>query len=162
MNPTPALPANEWDTLLGPFYLVTDVARWIGVSTRVVRYRIATRQLIGLKTTDRILLPSFQFNEHREAPKRLREVLTAMDPPGIDPWGDAALLRERRKELGDRSLIEALRAGQYGEVLALATELGEVVQELVSPQLAVRKKNDSDDATDLTSRTGHSPTSTDG
>jgi hypothetical protein len=64
--------------------------------------------------------------------------------------------------LGDRSLIEALRAGQYGEVLALATELGEVVQELVSPQLAVRKKNDSDDATDLTSRTGHSPTSTDG
>jgi hypothetical protein len=134
MDQIPAPFANAWDELLGPFYRVSGMAQWLGVSERVVRYRISTRQLIGLKTTDRIfLVPSFQFDADGHVPEGLREIVTAMDPDGIDPWGDALLLRERRKEFGDRSSIEALRAHQYDEVLAFANELGRELRNLFPP-----------------------------
>ncbi len=130
--------ANSWDELLGPFYRVSAVAQWAGLSDRVVRYRIATRQLIGLKTSDRtLLLPTFQFNEHGHVPEGLREVLIAMDPDGIDLWGDALLLRERRTELGGHSGIEALTSDRYDQVLAFAHELGRELRNMFPPSLKV-------------------------
>jgi hypothetical protein len=141
MDQKPATFAASWDDLLGPFYRVSAVAQWIGVSDRVFRYRICTRQLIGLKMTDRtFLIPSFQFDADGHVPEGLREILTVLDPNGIDPWGDALLLGERRKELGYRSPIEALRALQHDQVLEYANELGRELQNLL-PQPSRRQSN---------------------
>jgi hypothetical protein len=131
LKPPQPGPRNEWDSLLGPFYLVPAVAEWIGVSATTVRGRIAARQLIGLKTTDRRwILPSFQFDKRGVVPARLADVMAVVDPGNVDPWGSVALVRERTDFLDGRSPIEALRAGDIDQVLALAIQYGEPLREL--------------------------------
>jgi hypothetical protein len=131
VTPTQPGPRNEWDSLLGPLYLVPAVADWISVSATTVRRRIAARQVLGLKTSDRRwVLPSFQFNEHGAVPARLADVMNAMDPGNRDPWGNAALLHERTDMLDGWSPIEALRAGEIDRVLALASQFGQPLREL--------------------------------
>lgn len=135
MNPLRPGPSDLWDSELGPFYLPRDVGRWLGVSVSETCRRVRARQIVGLLTSDGILLlPAFQFNEHGVVPTHLAAVLTAMDFKNVDPWSDALLLRESSDDLAGRTLIEALRDGDAEHALAFAIQLGQPIRDLFPSQ----------------------------
>ncbi len=114
---------SRWDDLLGPFYTTAKMAEiWGGVSRQAIADRRERRTLLGLKTSDGILVyPTFQFDDHNEVVAGLPEVLQCFRGSDVDDWTLAGWLVSRSRALEGRSAVEWLRAGRNPDpVLRLA------------------------------------------
>lgn len=110
-----AVPApSRWDNLLGPFYDTRGVARLLGgVSRQAVADRRERRTLLGLKTTDGVLVyPVFQFDERNEVLPGLAAVLQCFDSEAVEDWTLAGWLVSRQRALDGETVVEWLRRGR--------------------------------------------------
>lgn len=116
---------SRWDDLLGPFYTTAKVSQILGgVSRQAVADRRERRTLLGLKTSDGVLVyPAFQFDERNEILPGLPEVLQVFRGNRSDDWTLAGWLRSPSRALEGRSPVEWLRSGRDPEpVLSLARD----------------------------------------
>lgn len=119
--PTP----SPWDDVVGPFYSTRGVARLLGgVSRQAVMERRQRGRLLGLRTAEGDwVFPAFQFGADLRPVPGLAEVLACFDPHDVDEWTLAGWLVGGRAELGGRSVIDWLAAGDPLEaVLTLARD----------------------------------------
>jgi hypothetical protein len=116
---------SRWDDVLGPFYNGNQVAKILGgISRQAVADRRERRTLLGLKTTDGIVVyPTFQFNSRNEVLTGLPEILQCFRGNGVDDWTLAGWLVSPLALLGGRSVLEAVRNGEDPKpLLALARD----------------------------------------
>jgi hypothetical protein len=116
----------DWGSAVGPFYTTTSLANWKGVSRQYVHRQMQERRILGMKTADVIVYPSFQFDEKAVPLPHLVEVLSALDPDGRDAWGSALWLNTKARRLDGRSPADLLRAGHLSPVLDWARAAGQV------------------------------------
>jgi hypothetical protein len=117
---------SRWDDLLGPFYTTAQVAKlWGGVSRQAVSDRRDRRTLLGLKTTDGVMVyPTFQFDTRNEILAGLPEVLQCFRSSAVDDWTLAGWLVSPSRALEGRSAVEWLHLGLDPEpVLRLARDV---------------------------------------
>lgn len=105
---------SRWDDLLGPFYTTAKVSEiWGGVSRQALADRRERRTLLGLKTSDGVLVyPTFQFNEHNDILAGLPDVLQCFRGSDVDDWTLAGWLVSPSRALDGRSPVEWLKAGR--------------------------------------------------
>ena len=116
---------SRWDDLLGPFYGTRQIANLLGgVSRQAIADRRERRTLLGLKTSDGVVVfPTFQFNDHSEVLAGLPEVLQCFRGSGVDDWTLAGWLVSPLTALRGQSVIQWLRSGQdLQPVLALVRD----------------------------------------
>jgi hypothetical protein len=104
---------SRWDDSLGPFYTTAQVAMlWNGVSRHAVSDCRERLTLLGLKTTDGVIVyPTFQFDEFNKVLVGLPEVLQCFRSSGVDDWTLAGWLISPSRILEGRSAVEWLRLG---------------------------------------------------
>lgn len=122
---SPTTNGNSLDERIGPFYDTKTVAERLKRSRSTVYRLMARREILGLRTSDnKLLFPIWQFDTDGEVPKRLSEVLAAMDPGLNDGWGDALWLFSPAAFLDVDRPIDRIRQGDLDEVLSVATRIG--------------------------------------
>lgn len=110
---------------VGPFYTMAKVAEiWGGVSRKILADRRERRTLLGLKTSDGVLVyPTFQFDEHNQVLAALPDVLQCFRGSDVDDWTLAGWLVSPSRALQGRSVVEWLRTGRNPDtVLCLARD----------------------------------------
>jgi hypothetical protein len=121
-----AVPApSRWDDLLGPFYSTNQLAKlWGGVSRQALADRRERRTLLGLKTSDGVVVyPTFQLDERNRVLPGFSEVLQCFRGVPVDDWTLAGWLVSPLRPLDGRSVMEWLRLGRELEpVLTLARD----------------------------------------
>ena len=116
---------SRWDDLLGPFYSTRQITDLLGgVSRQAVADRRERRTLLGLKTSDGVVVfPTFQFNDRREVLAGLPEVLQCFRGADVDDWTLAGWLVSPLPALQGQSVIQWLRSGRdLQPVLVLARD----------------------------------------
>lgn len=118
--------ANYYDEKIGPFYDTTGLRTWKGITRQSIDGQAERGDLLCVRTSDgHRLYPAFQFDGPEGTPlPQLRRVLAALDPQGIDAWGDALWLSSALPELDGAAPAQALRQGRIAEVLARANRAG--------------------------------------
>lgn len=114
-----------WNEILGPSYSTTQVAKICGgISRQALADRRERRTILGLKTTDGIVVyPTFQFDEKNRVLRGLPEVLQCFRGVDVDDWTLAGWLVSPLRALGSRSVVEWLRLGkELGPALVLAQD----------------------------------------
>lgn len=122
-----AVPApSPWDDLVGPFYGTGQVTKLLGgISRQALDDRRKRRTLLGLKTTDGVLVyPLFQFDSGNRILPGLSEVLQCFAGSDVDDWAVAGWLISPLRSLENRSVVDWLRhRGELQPVLALARDM---------------------------------------
>lgn len=118
--------ANYYDEKIGPFYDTTGLRIWKGITRQSIDGQAERGDLLCVRTRDgHRLYPAFQFDGPEGAPlPQLRRVLAALDPRGIDAWGDALWLNSAVPEFDGATPAQALRQGRIAEVVAQASRAG--------------------------------------
>src|ERR671918_1696636 len=121
-----AVPQPSPWTELGPFYSTTGIARVLGgVSRQAVEERRRRRTVLALRTADGVwVYPAFQLDGRNRVVPGLADVLERFHPETPDDeWMVAAFVAAPQPGLGERSIVEHLRAGgDPAQVMALADE----------------------------------------
>jgi hypothetical protein len=111
---------------LGPFYSTAGLARVLGgVSRQAVEERRRRRTVLALRTADGVwVYPAFQLDGRNRVVRGLADVLGRFRPETTeDEWMVAAFVAAPQAGLGDRSIVEHLRAGgALDQALALADD----------------------------------------
>lgn len=98
----------------GPCLETGQVCDLLGVSRETIRKKVDRRQLLALpKGGDRVF-PAFQFNQGDVLPG-LSDVLAALETES--PFVALSFLLSTSAELGGKTAVEALQAGDRDEVL---------------------------------------------
>lgn len=120
-----ALPTRHpLDSQVGPFYDTAGITQWLGVTRQAIHKQIKSRRILGLKTTDDVILyPTFQFDNIGNALPGLREVLDLIDPHDTDEWSSALWLNTTARALGGDSPATRMQTGDLGSVLAIAQRI---------------------------------------
>jgi hypothetical protein len=116
---------SRWDDLLGPFYSGGQVAQILGgISRQAVADRKERRTLLGLKTSDGVVVyPTFQFDDRNKVWTGLPEILQCFRGSGVDDWTLAGWLVSPMMSLEGRSVLETIRLGEdLKPLLALARD----------------------------------------
>ncbi|HEX4964309.1 MAG TPA: hypothetical protein VF173_26040 [Thermoanaerobaculia bacterium] len=105
--------ASRWDDLLGPFYGTGQVAKILGgVSRQAIADRRERRTLLGLKTSDGVMIyPTFQFDDRNQVLPGLAEILQTFRHSAVDDWTLASWLAAPSKSLQGNSVVQWLRTG---------------------------------------------------
>ncbi|HEX6900773.1 MAG TPA: hypothetical protein VF789_13695 [Thermoanaerobaculia bacterium] len=105
---------SRWDDLLGPFYSTRQISAFLGgVSRQAIADRRERRTLLGLKTSDGVVVfPTFQFNDRNEVLAGLSEVLQCFRGSDVDDWTLAGWLVSPLTALEGQSVIQCLRSGK--------------------------------------------------
>lgn len=121
-----AVAGRIWSEQLGPVYDTAGVAEVFGgVTKQAVSDRVRRRRLLALRTgSGRLVYPAFQFRG-RDVVDGLAQVLGRIGADETEAWTVASWLTTTDPALGNRSPIEALRAGEVEAVLAAAGDLAE-------------------------------------
>src|SRR5918994_5806811 len=121
-----AVPAPSPWRELGPFYTTSGLARVLGgVSRQAIEERRRRRTVLALRTADGVwVYPAFQLDGRNRVVPGLADVLERFRPETPDDeWMVAAFVAAPQPGLGERSIVEHLRAGgDPAQVLALADQ----------------------------------------
>ncbi len=83
------------------------------ISQQVLAGRQERRTILGLKTTDGVMVyPAFQLDERNQVLRGLPEILQAFQGVDVDDWTIAGWLVSSSKALEGRSVVEWLRLGR--------------------------------------------------
>jgi hypothetical protein len=119
-----AVAGQLWTEALGPFYDSGGVRSLLGnVSKQAVSDRARRHRLLALRTeSGRLVYPAFQF-DRRTVVDGLGDVLAIVAPDDTEAWFVASWLTTSDPAMGNRSPMEALRAGHTDQVLDAAREV---------------------------------------
>jgi len=116
-SPDDATPNNAWTTLLGPFYDGDQVAALLGVTRQGLRASRGRGAVFGLRTGDgEWAYPAWQFNGTR-ANHAIVTAMRALTATGVSAWTAAAWMCSPAPELGGRTPLECLTAGEDDELI---------------------------------------------
>jgi Protein of unknown function (DUF2384) len=114
-----------WADAVGPFYDTAGVATVLGVSGSAVRGRRARGSLLSMQTgSGSTVYPTWQFQDGHVVPG-LGRVLRSLRGVDVSRWTLAAWLRTPDVELGGRTPMDCLRAGDQDPVLLVASRASE-------------------------------------
>lgn len=116
---------SRWNELVGPFYSGRTMSRLLGgISRKAVAERRQRRTLLGLKTTDGVVVyPVFQLGERNRTLPGFPELLRCFQTDAVDDWTIAGWLTSPMGPLSGRSPVEWLQqGGDPAPVLALARD----------------------------------------
>ncbi len=110
---------SPWDSLLGPFYTASGVARLLGgVSRQAIADRRRRNTLLGLQTTGGTwLYPAVQFDGRGYVVEGLAAMLKVFADAPVDGWTVAGWLAATHEALSHRSVFEWLHAGRDPQVV---------------------------------------------
>lgn len=119
-----AVSGAMWADAVGPFYDTDAVMTLLGgVSKQAVNDRVRRHRLLALRTgSGRLVYPAAQFDGERVI-DGLGDVLDVLVPDNTEAWMVASWLTTSDPELGSRTPLEALRAGERDAVLRAAREM---------------------------------------
>ncbi len=105
---------SRWNDVLGPFYGTSQVAQMCGgISRQALADRRGRRTILGLKTTDGVVVfPAFQFDAQNQTLRGLPEVLQCFQHVEVDDWTIAGWLVSPSRALEGRSVADWLRQGR--------------------------------------------------
>ena len=108
-----------WADAVGPFYDTAGVAAVLGVSVSAVRGRRIRSSLLSMQTgSGSTVYPTWQFQDgHVVLGLGLGRVLRSLRGIDVGRWTLAAWLRSPDVELGGRTPMDCLRAGDQDPVL---------------------------------------------
>jgi hypothetical protein len=121
LDTVPVVAPSPWSAL-GPFYSGAGVARMLGGVTRqAVDDRRRRRRIVALRTSDDVwLYPAFQFDAAGRLVDGIARAFGLLVAAGLDDWTAASTLVGTQPELGERSIVEHLRAdGAMEPIVAL-------------------------------------------
>jgi len=119
-----AVAGAMWTDAVGPFYDTDGVMTLLGgVSKQAVSDRVRRHRLLALRTgSGRLVYPAAQFHDERVI-DGLGGVLDILVPDDTEAWMVASWLTTTDPDLGNRTPLDALQAGDHNEVLRAAREL---------------------------------------
>lgn len=110
---------DAWNQLIGPFYLLDEVAALIRLDAAAVRAALQRGKLLAATTGDGVLVfPVFQFDPAGHALPGVEHVVQLLRGR-MDDWGILLWLGRPSRALG-ATPVEALRGARLNEVVALA------------------------------------------
>ena len=116
---------ETWTDAVGPFYDTDGVATVLEVSLSAVRGRRADGSLLSMQTgSGSTVYPKWQFQDGQVLPG-LARVLRSLRGVEVSRWTLAAWLRSPDVELGGRTPMDCLRAGDHDLVLLVAPHASE-------------------------------------
>lgn len=119
-----AVAGSMWTDAVGPFYDTDGVMTLLGgVSKQAVNDRVRRHRLLALRTgSGRLVYPAAQFDGERVV-DGLGAVLDLLVPDDTEAWMVASWLTTVDPDLGDRTPLDALRAGHTDDVVRAARDL---------------------------------------
>lgn len=119
-----AVAGTMWTDAVGPFYDTDGVSALLGgISKQAVNDRVRRHRLLALRTgSGRLVYPAAQFDGERVV-DGLGDVLGVLAPDDTEAWMVASWLTTPDPDLGDRTPVAALRAGDVAPVVAAARQV---------------------------------------
>jgi hypothetical protein len=101
------------------------VAEQLGVTPQAIHKQQKEAKLLAVPLGNRLQFPAFQFDESGAPMGGLSAVVRSLAQRSISPWAQLRFLAGHSARLGNRTPIEALRAGELDRVLRAAEAFGE-------------------------------------
>jgi hypothetical protein len=97
---------------IGPVYRQASLAAACGHSRQAVSDLIKRRRVLALTTKDgHVVIPAFQLGDDLRPLNGIPEILQILTPDVIDEWTLASWLTAAHDQLGAKSVVEYLAAG---------------------------------------------------
>jgi len=107
---------------IGPVYRQSDLAKARGCTRQAIKDSINKRRVLALTTADDVtVIPAFQLGPDLRPLPGLEEVLKILTPEVMDDWTLVSWLNAPQAQLGERSVIEALREGSNLDDVRIVT-----------------------------------------
>jgi hypothetical protein len=101
------------------------VAAQFGVTPQAIHKQQKESKLLAVPLGNRLQFPAFQFDESGAPVAGLAAVIRSLAQRSIGPWSQLRFLAGHSARLGNRTPVEALRAGERDRVLRAAEAFGE-------------------------------------